>query len=63
MVGSFLKQNDDKTELVVSGPPKRIAKIQDFELSVGINKAKPSPYAQNLGVHFEISLSFKSFVR
>jgi len=40
---------DDKTELVLIGHPKRLAKIHDFELSVGINNVKPSPCARNLG--------------
>lgn len=63
MASNFLKLNDDKTELVLIGNPKRLAKIHDFELSVGSIKVKPSPCARNLGVYFDNSLSFKPFVQ
>ncbi len=63
MASNFLKLNDDKTELVLIGNPKRLAKIHDFELSIGSIKVKPSPCARNLGVYFDSSLSFKPFVQ
>jgi len=63
MVANFLKLNDDKTKLVLIGHPKRLAKIHDFELSVGSNKVKPSPCARNLDVYFDSSLSFKPFIQ
>ena len=63
MAANFLKLNDDKTELVLIGHPKRLAKIRDFELSVGHIKVKPSPCARNLGVYFDSSLSFKPFIQ
>ena len=63
MAANFLKLNDDKTELVLIGHPKRLAKIHDFELSVGSNKVKPSPCARSLGVYFDSSLSFKPFIQ
>jgi len=63
MAAYFLKLNDDKIELVLIGHPKRLAKIPDFELSVGINKVKPSPCARNLLVYFDSALSFKPFVQ
>ena len=63
MASNFLKLNDDKTELVLIGNPKRLTKIHDFELTIGSNKVKPSPCARNLGVYFDSSLSFKPFVQ
>jgi len=45
MAANFLKLNDDKTELVLIGHPKRFAKIHDFELSVGSNKVPIAPVA------------------
>jgi len=41
VAANFLKLNDDITELVLIGHPKRLAKIHNFELSVGNNKVKP----------------------
>jgi len=57
------KLDGEKTELVLIGHPKRLAKIHDFELSVGINKVEPSPSVRNLGVFFDSSLPFKPFVQ
>ena len=62
MAANFLKLNDSIMELVLIGHPKRLAKIRDFELSVGHIKVKPSPCARNLGVYFDSSLSFKPFI-
>jgi len=36
MAANFLKRNDDKTELVLIGNVKRVAKIRNFELSIVI---------------------------
>jgi len=63
MAANFHKLNDNKTELVLNGHPKRLAKIHNFELSVGDNKVKPSPGARNLWVYFDSSLSFKPFLQ
>lgn len=63
MAANFLKLNDNKTELVLIGHAKRLAKIKDFRLSIGDAIVKPSPCAKNLGVYFDSSLSFKTFVQ
>ncbi len=63
MAANFLKLNDDKTELVLIGHPKRLSKIHDFELSIGNIRVKPSACARNLGVYFDSTLSFKSFIQ
>jgi len=55
--------NGGKTELVLIRHLKCLAKIYDFELSVGSTKVKSSPCARNLGVYFDSSLSFKPFVQ
>jgi len=41
MAANFLKLNDDEKELVIIGHPKRLEKVCDVELSVGINKIRP----------------------
>jgi len=38
----FLNLNDDKTELLVIGNPKLVAKIHNYYLLVGDNAFKPS---------------------
>jgi len=63
MADNFLKLNDDKTELILIGHPKRLVKTHDLELSVGSTKVKPSPCARNLGVFFDSSLSFNPFIQ
>jgi len=63
MASNILKLNDEETELVLIGHPKRLAKIHDFELSIGISKVKPSPCARNLEVYFDSALSFKLYVQ
>jgi hypothetical protein len=40
-----------------------LLKIQDFELSIGNVRVKPSACARNLGVYFYSTLSFKSFIQ
>jgi len=50
MAAIFPKLSDDKMKLVLIGNPKCLAKIRDFELSVGSNNVKPSPCARNLEV-------------
>ncbi len=59
---NFLKLNSDKTELLLIGDPKRVAKVKNFELVVGDNTVKPSASARNLGVIFDDKLSVKSFI-
>jgi len=48
MADKFLKLNDDKTELLLIGNPKRVAKIHTFQLLIGDNAVKPSACARNL---------------
>jgi hypothetical protein len=62
MADNFLKLNDDQTELLLIGNPKRVVKIQNFQVLVGDNAVKPSACARNLGVYFDSTLSFKSFI-
>ncbi len=61
MSTNFLKLNSDKTELLLIGNPKRLAKISNFQLTIGDSTVKPSTSARNLGVLFDDSLSFKAF--
>jgi len=49
MTDNFLKLNDDKTELLLIGNPKRLAKIHNFQVSVEDNAVKPSACARTLG--------------
>jgi len=48
MSDNFLKLNADKTELILIGNPKRVAKVQHFELTVGDSAVRPSTSARNL---------------
>ena len=63
MAENFLKLNDDKTELLLIGNPKRLAKVHDFKLSIGTIIIKPTENARNLGVYFDSSLSFRAFIQ
>jgi len=63
MAANFLKLNDDKTELVILGNPKRLANPHDFELSVRSIEVNPAPCAKNLGAYFDSSLSFQPIVQ
>ena len=62
MAANFLKLNDDKTELLLIGNPKRVSKIHNFQLLIGDNIVKPSECARNLGVYFYSTLSFTTFI-
>ncbi len=61
MSDNFLKLNADKTELLLIGNPKRVSKVQSFQLAVGDAVVRPSASARNLGVIFDDTLSFKQF--
>ncbi len=58
---NFLKLNSEKTELLLIGNPKRLPKINNFQLTIGDSTVKPSTSARNLGVTFDDVLSFKAF--
>ena len=62
MAANFLKLNDDNTELLLIGNPKRVSKIHNFQLLIEDNIVKPSDCARNLGVYFDSTLSFKTFI-
>jgi len=62
MTDSFLKLNDDKTELLLIGNPKRVAKAHQFLLQVEGNTVNPKTCAKNLGVNFASTLSFRTFI-
>ena len=49
MASNFLKLNDEKTELLLIGHPKRVSKVHNFQLFIGENTVKPSACARNLG--------------
>jgi len=57
----LFKDNVDKTELILIGNPKREAKVQHFELTVGDSVVRSSSSARNLGVILDDTLSFKQF--
>jgi hypothetical protein len=61
MSTNFLKLNSEKAELLLIGNPKRLAKINNFQLTIGDSTVKPSTSARNLGVIFDDALSFKAF--
>jgi hypothetical protein len=63
MAANFLKLNDDKTELLLIGNPKRLVKVNNFQLFIGSIIVKPSENARNLGVYFDSSLSFRTFIQ
>jgi len=50
MAGSFLRLNVDKTERILIGKQKHVAKIQNIQVLVVDNAVKPSACAKNLGV-------------
>jgi len=52
MAHNFLKLNNDKTKLLLTGNRRRVSKIHNFQLIVGDNTFKTSAYARNLGVYF-----------
>jgi len=62
MADNFLKLSDDKTELLLLGNPKCVAKIQNLQLFVGDNAVTPTVCARNLGVYFDSTLSFKTII-
>ena len=63
MSDNFLKLNDDKTELLLIGHPKRTANLADFTINIGGAVVRPSPCARNLGVLFDSGLTFNSFIQ
>jgi len=62
MSENFLKLNDDKTELLLIGHPKRVAGLKGFALLIGDAIVRPSPRARNLGVVFDSCLNFISII-
>jgi len=62
MAHNFLKLNDDKTELLLKGNPKGVAKIYNIQLLVGDNAVKLSACARNLGINIDSALSLKTFI-
>jgi len=52
MLENFLKRYADKTELILRGNSKRVAKAQHFEPTVGDSVVRHSAYTRNLGVIF-----------
>jgi len=62
MADNFLKLNDDKTELPLIEYPKRMAKTHNFQLIVLDNTVKPSACDRDLGVYFDSTPSFKTFI-
>jgi len=50
MSDNFLKLNADKTELILIGNPKRVAKVQHFELTVGDFVFRSLASVRNFGV-------------
>jgi len=52
MSDNFLKLKSDKTELILIGNPKRVTKVQHFELTVGDFVVWPSASARNLSAIF-----------
>jgi len=54
IAANFLKLNDDKTERLLIGHPKRLAKVTAFELLLGDVKVRPSPCARTPVVYFDV---------
>jgi len=63
MAANSLKLDDDETELLLIGHPKRLAKATGFELLLGDVKVKTPPCAWTLGVYFDSSLSLKLYTK
>jgi len=61
MSANVLKLNSDEAEFILIGSPKRVAKVQHFELTVGDSVVRPHASARILGVMFDDTLSFKQF--
>jgi len=62
MADDVLNLKDDKSEQLLIGNPKRVAKIHNFQVLVGDNAVKQSAGARNLVVYFDSTLSIKSFI-
>jgi len=61
MVDNFLKLNDDKIERRFTGNPKRMARLQNFQLLVGDNALRHQPAREMLGPFYDSTLPFKTY--
>jgi len=64
MADNFLNLNDDESELILIGNPKRMAKLHNFQLQViqGIIQLSHPSVRAILGYTFIAQLSFKTFI-
>jgi len=61
MADDVLNLKDDKSEQLLIGNPKRVLKIHNLQLLVGDNAVKTSAYANERGIYYDSTLSFKRF--
>jgi len=62
MSANLLKLNSDNTELSFIGNPKRVAKVQHFELSISYSVVRPAASARNHTVIFDEICRLNNFV-
>ncbi|XP_071504088.1 uncharacterized protein [Diadema antillarum] len=64
MCASGLKLNQQKTEVIVLGSKQMLGKVdmKDLGIHVGDNVVYPSPQTRNLGVIFDVNMSFNAHV-
>ena len=62
MASSFLKLNDNKTEVLLFGSRQKLNQQENLSLKIGDDKIHPSECARNIGVYFDNTLSMKNHV-
>ena len=58
----YLKLNDSKTEFMIFGAPRDIAKVTGWTVTVGENEILPSSTARNIGAYLDSVLDLKCHV-
>ena len=62
MKDNFLKLNDSKTEFLILGAPRDLAKLPTVAVSVGDEAISPSETARNIGAYMDPALELKQQV-
>lgn len=62
MASSFLKLNDDKTEMLIIGTQAMLKKLPPLTLTVGNDCISPAASARNIGAIFDNNLSMSNHV-
>ena len=54
---TFLKFNDDKTELILFVSHHNLSKVNEIEIAIGDHKVKPSQQVCNIGATFDCEMN------